>query len=55
MREKHEVGGVELVPGDLEHGEKGDTEDKHRVSLVVVLEQCERGGPGCTSLRRQVQ
>lgn len=48
MREKREVGGVELVPGNLECGEKGRTEDKHRVSLVVVLEQCKHRGPGCT-------
>lgn len=49
MREKQKVGEVELVPGNLECGGKGSTEDKHRVSLVVVLEKCRHRGPGCTS------
>lgn len=49
MTEKQEVEGVELVPGNLECGEKGSTEDKHRVSLVVVLEKCKHYGLGCTS------
>lgn len=49
MTEKQEVEGVELVPGNLECGEKGSTEDKHRVSLVVVLGKCKHHGLGCTS------